>query len=189
MSQRMTFEKSEFPHGMCPLMSQCQLAPVQSAGANISDVEGRPAMSIGSMASFAPCVGADCALWFKDANCCGAYTNGAISQTLWEKLWSADKWHSYAQSSDAMMLLVIRTVYTRINEMIPWVAVEKIPALKGALLQLLKDVERIRRHAACLPGEGVKTMTMESFGKSDYRRLNDAIDQAERNVKAAEIAI
>lgn len=188
MSKLLNIEKKDFPYGVCPFISQVNVAPVP-ASVNITQVDGQPAIQLGSMLSLAPCVGKKCALWYLDGNCCGAYTNGAISQTLWEKLWSADKWHSYAQSSDAMMLLVIRTVYTRLNEMIPWHAVENLPTLKGALLQLQKDVEQIRRHAACLPGEGIATMTMESFGKSDYKLLNDAIDQAERNVKAAAISV
>jgi hypothetical protein len=185
MPQSMDFDKTEFPHGMCPFMSQSQLAPVQPSGSDISRVDGQPAMRIGSMTSFTPCVGADCALWFKDANCCGAYTNGVATQELMQGLLGSHHWHSYAQNSDALMIFLIRTIYTRLNDLLDWkiLSIEKNELVRGALMNLQKEVERIRLFAACLPGEGVDTMTMESFGKTRYAELITAVDQVERNVR------
>jgi hypothetical protein len=183
MSPALKIDKKEFPHGVCPFISQTNIAPVATSG-NITQVDGQPALQIGTMLSLAPCVGKDCAVWYLESDCCGAYTNGVATDEILKGMLGSSKWHKYAKNADALMLLVVRTVYTRLNDLLLWknLNTERNELIRAALMNLLREVESIRVFASCLPGEGLESMTMESFGTSDYKAVTDAINQVEKNV-------
>lgn len=71
-----------YPNGICPFMSQLQLAPVDSGDIHIVEGRNQRKMVMAPSPLLMPCVGKKCQLWDRHIGECGKVSILSIMQTI-----------------------------------------------------------------------------------------------------------